>query len=252
MSTNISFSFLVFYFMLQFYTFWHLHWKMKKKRWRKRGFKWKSFWRGEAKNWRIRILFDHHSVSFTNFAYCSSDSEILIKKKYLNAFTFYSTAVQFANLFILFLISKSNRVTHPPVLHCFVKDLNVTEEFLGRQLTSQNNSWWDVGIRFCEVNENCLPTIRICYDDEKPEDMFFFFFEPLGIFLFILSLWALVWSLISGNKYFTDNSKLKNLILIFYIIALGIQRVRVRKMKCSTHIEMQTKISSLINEQNGI
>ncbi len=126
------------------------------------------------------------------------------KLKFLAVSSSITLSVHLINLISLYLISDANlmNLENPPILHCFNSHKNFSNisynYFYSGNLTTRI-------VRICSRNDDCLPLIRICSENEMPNTLMYTYIIPIAILLLFTSFSASLCLQILSNytKMFT-------------------------------------------------
>jgi ankyrin repeat protein len=112
------------------------------------------------------------------------------KSKFLMLSSSITLSVHLLNLINLFLISDLDMLSsieNPPILHCF-NSYKYFNNISYNYYYSKN--FTTIMINICKNNEECLPQIRICSEDEMSNTLMYTFIIPIGILFFSISFFA--------------------------------------------------------------
>ncbi len=99
-------------------------------------------------------------------------------------------SVHLINLISLYLITNSdilNNIENPPILHCFNSYKNFSN--ISYNYYYSGNGTQRI-INVCSQNDDCLPLIRICSENEIPNTLLYTYIIPIGILLFFASFFS--------------------------------------------------------------
>jgi ankyrin repeat protein len=115
-------------------------------------------------------------------------SNFLYNSKFLIVSSSITLSVHTINLINLYLIADSDiikQIENPPILHCFNSHKNTSNISYNYYNSGAKNI-----INICKNNDDCLPVIRICSENEMPNTLMYTKIIPIGILLLFTSFSA--------------------------------------------------------------